>query len=369
MSVILSDNFDGGPSAFASDWTTLSAGLGVVRGGCGFPQLAATSTPNKWFLACYGNGQVYRSFTPTGTTASARFIYQYKSTSPFLTVHEPLYLVPTGFAHIIGFRSDGIVYARWNDVTSEVRSAPGVFPTDGTPIAVQFRVQITSPSTYDFVIDINNSTVHSGTVGTSFAGWGSSYSRVDLLGNNGFSPFTALDTLEIDNSNASTGWAVCSDITQLKATAPQAVVTGISGTVGTDTLTLTGTGFRESGNPSNTPAGIAVIVYDPNGNLYADANYGQPNAPNATTTVNSTTQITVVLDAPATVTAGLWCAYVANISYCWETPSASQGQVCFDLTSGGPPPGPCDPPTPPNIPYTLPDGVSLQSMNDNAGNT
>lgn len=338
MSVIFSDNFDDpvitpGGYNLAAGWNHFQT-LTLREGGCGWGD-GIDVGQKRFFISCQ-TGNSYHDFTAT-PTVSFRAQMAFKANSGSLTWESAFLWAPSGalngFVFILILRGNGQISIRMNNVVSETLSpsATGVFPADGTPFALQWRMVINSSSSVSVAVDINNSTVWTHTytdtdnvIGTPqwSGGCGANFNRVSLLPISfGSSYNTAFDELEIDDSNASVSWPVCSEFTPLGAAKPAATTTGLFISVGSQSFTIHGNNFRIINKYGFFGQILPFIrIKDPLGNTYNN------QAGDLTGLSVSPTVITGTM--PVVGTAGTWCVLVINSTLCWEV-TASEVETCY----------------------------------------
>jgi len=352
MSVLFSDDFDsstfsGGGWILPAGWTLNGSGdptMAAQIGGCGYGNgISGTDwVSGKFFVTCNAAAtQATHAFTSNPTTIAFRGVMAFLADSPSLEWETWLWC-PTGpspgFVFILGLRGNGQFTIRTNDVLSPTLSpsATGVFPVDGTPFALQWRMSLNSTTSVDVACDVNNATVwtHTYTATDNASGtnkWpdgacGTNWTAVTLTGLGKSSTLNqAVDTIEIDSSHASTTWSVCSDFEQLNSDTPLAVVAGLTlAAPGGHSFTITGTHFRGYDYPPGTdPTGFRppfIKLKGPDGTEYF------PNVGIDLPITYSTTSISSTLTDP--ITSGTWCAWVENLALCWETASSPE-YVCF----------------------------------------
>ena len=259
MSVIISETFDAGYAAYGAAWGVSATPNTLPKTGC---------VPGGYLLACGGNPSFSTNF-PKQTfantpTVALRCVYALQLAS---AIHQPepfWFRIPShdglgnpaSFIAGISFLSDGRVGVRNNSVGSVVYSAPGAFPTDGTPAGLQWGMALeeTAPDTwqFNFQVAVEDTIVSADSIGLSPNVSGTipnGYFNGIAIGapTNLSVPFcSAFDNLEIDNSDAMGSYLACAEMLPVgQGAAPPAVVTGLSMNCDAQTFTITGTGFRD----------------------------------------------------------------------------------------------------------------------------
>ncbi len=340
MSIIFSEDFNTPVWApgftLPAGWVLAGGGSGPpsanpVIGGCGYGN--GVGKTGKFFISCgvVGN-QASHPFTNTASV-SLRAIAWFKAQNTS-QIWEGFYLwCPTGaqpgFVFILQMIGTGQFSIRMSNVNSVTLhpSTTGVFPADGTPFALQWRLTRTSATSVTVAAEVNNvnvwSIVYTNTDNMSginqwSTGAGTVFNRVSLLPISfGTSYNTGQDNLEIDDTNAATTWSVPASTEALATNTPSPTISSVAVTFGLQPFTITGTNYRSVDYPPSTnPVGQLPPFFkltDPNGTDYLPG-----GGIDESSIVYSTTSITGNLTVPNAVH-GSWCATVATTALCWET--------------------------------------------------
>jgi len=333
--ILFIDNFDDGQIPFEAEWTGVHSPSNLVRlqgGGC---------NPAGYMVSC-SDGSRTRTFT-SGSTLSLRAQLAFLSVPTgtgsiweAFSLAAPSASVP-GFVFITIFNQDGSIAIRTNNVSSTTTSpsAPGVFPADGTPFAVQYRMAMNSTTSLDVNVEINDVTVWSHTYvsGENGINWesGTAFTAITMLPITAAdrSYNTAIDNLVLDSSPDQVPWPACSDFATLGQDAPVVTVSNLIGVNGSATFTIVGTNFRQTYTTSaitgNNVLPPFIQITAPDGTQYLS---DDPSSMTLDAFSSTSMDVTIIGDVFTTGT--IWCVEVGNNPYCWETTEFETDTFCLE---------------------------------------
>lgn len=301
MANLITEDFDT-PATFVSPtWHLVFSGnpsVGLNRGGCnleGYCVACTEGQATKTFSSSTAKVNVHWQASVKVTSASARALWVFHTTPA------------SGYTYIfeLGFYSDGAFHLRANNVSILTTSSAGLFPSDGTPFAIQLCLHIVSAFVVDFNVYVDGSNVWSGSfnwydVGDPSSPGSTEFSGVSLVPYWRSYAKVIIDNLRVEDDDASVTWSVCSDLTAIDSPYYTAAITDAVADEGTDQLTITGTNFR------TTPTD------------YINIQLFGPEAETVAFSVLSKTSTQIVLQLSAAFRHGQYCLNISNNHFCFE---------------------------------------------------
>ncbi len=333
MAIIFSENFNAG---LDPGWSNI-VGIPVPFGGAGFGTGMGFVAGDKRFIACTGTAQTRHLFTDT-PTISIRAMMAWiapDSVGQWEAIYAHGNFTPTnGPVMILQLRGDGRISIRCNHTSSATLSpsTTGLFPTDGTPFALQWRMTINSSESISVAVTINNVEVWTHTytstdnvLGTDLWTFHSVFNEISLI----TASNVAFDNLEVDNSTTDISYPVDSNFPKLKTPMLNPIVTNLAVTVGSPNFVITGSNFRRIVGSTSSPL---VYLKDPNEVVYYSID---PSAMSSIVVTDTT--ISGILSF--NIWEGNWCVQVGNTGLCWEI-QLPLVYTCFDVGDVTEPPSP-----------------------------